>query len=363
MEAGRIRAMKRAALPLSLLTLLLLPPIAGAAGSPLSLKEGLTPEQRALIRRSNGVCTVLEAAEAGDAATLRERLKAGDDPNQADELGNRPLHLAARGKSLKVIRLLIAAGADCRARDARGRTPLQLSRHEKMRQLFRQADKKRQEEIDAFALVKGGQADALRKALRAGLNPNARSEDSTSCLLLRAVEAGQKECLRALLEARARPDILGTGNGLGALHIAAQRGRADLIRLLLAAGADPMLQARNGALALHDAIWHHKLEAVKALLPAYKKINFNPDGGRHGFPVNMAIIRGGEDFLQAFLDAGLQPDEERFRDATPLITAARNGREACIRLLLEAGADPTRRDSRGKTAADYAPESLAPLLR
>jgi Ankyrin repeats (3 copies) len=39
---------------------------------------------------------------------------------------------------------------------------------------------------------------------------------------------------------------------------------------------------------------------------------------------------------------------------TPLMAAAASGREAAAEVLLQCGADPTRRDARGRTAAFYA---------
>jgi hypothetical protein len=42
---------------------------------------------------------------------------------------------------------------------------------------------------------------------------------------------------------------------------------------------------------------------------------------------------------------------------TPLMAAAAAGREAVVELLLRCGADPARRDARGRTAAFYAREA------
>jgi hypothetical protein len=47
---------------------------------------------------------------------------------------------------------------------------------------------------------------------------------------------------------------------------------------------------------------------------------------------------------------------------TPLMAAAAAGREAVVELLLRCGADPARRDARGRTAAFYAREAGHPHL-
>jgi ankyrin repeat protein len=47
---------------------------------------------------------------------------------------------------------------------------------------------------------------------------------------------------------------------------------------------------------------------------------------------------------------------------TPLMAAAGSGREAVVEFLLRCGADPSRRDARGRTAAFYAREAGHPHL-
>ena len=47
---------------------------------------------------------------------------------------------------------------------------------------------------------------------------------------------------------------------------------------------------------------------------------------------------------------------------TPLMAPAASGHEAVVELLLQCGADPTRRDGQGRTAAFYAREAGHPHL-
>jgi hypothetical protein len=58
--------------------------------------------------------------------------------------------------------------------------------------------------------------------------------------------------------------------------------------------------------------------------------------------------------LAQILAAGVSADGSEMLDVTPLMTAAQHQRAANIRLLLEAGADPSRRDAQGRTAWWYA---------
>ncbi len=332
--------------------------------SPVSLVGDESPTHPpVLAHRSNSVYSVLEAAAAGDIAALEARLAEGENPSQVDEEGNSPLHYAARARSPRALELLLAAGADPAARDARGRTPREVCRHVAFLAPLKAAEEKRERELALSALVARGDEAGVRAALAAGVNPNARSADNESGLLMQAVAAGQVGVARLLLAAGAKVNAATPEGGLTPLHVAASRGDVALIRLLLEAKADPMLQAGNGAYPLHDAIWEKKLEAVRALLPAYAAVNFSPKGGPHGTPLNMAISYGRTAYLRAFLEAGFNPNDPLLKPAPPLILAVRSGQLACVKLLLEAGADKHMKDITGKTAADYAPAELAPLLR
>jgi ankyrin repeat protein len=92
---------------------------------------------------------------------------------------------------------------------------------------------------------------------------------------------------------------------------AAVRGDVAILNALIAVGADPNSTV-TGSSPLYAAVWHHRLEAATALID-------------HGANVN-AIGPSG---------------------VTPLITAAGNGDDALVRLLLSHGANPNIRASCG----------------
>jgi hypothetical protein len=79
--------------------------------------------------------------------------------------------------------------------------------------------------------------------------------------------------------------------------------------------------------------------------------------------INMAelmadIVSGDEARLRTLLPPTGDPAEDALIDiphrTTPLMLAAACGREAVIELLLQCGADPSKRDAAGRTAAAYA---------
>ncbi len=335
---------------------------AGFLAPTMPVLGGGTASAPSLTQRSNSVYSVLEAAATGDVAAMEARLAEGANPSEVDELGNSPLHYAAQGASPRAMELLLRAGADPSLRDAQGHTPRELCRHAALLKPLLEAEKARLPELELCEMVAKGDEAGVRAVLARGVNPNARSLDNAGPILLHAVTLGKPAVVRALLEAGADVNASTWQGKLTALHLAATKGDAETLRALLEAKADPMQVSANGAYPLHDAIWAQKLEAVRALLPAYAAVNFNPKGGPHGSPLAMAICYGREAYVRAFLEAGFNPNVASPGVVPALILAVRSGKPCCVKLLLAAGADVQLKDKGGKTAADYATAELAPLL-
>lgn len=322
----------------------------------------------AAMHRSNAVFSLHECAQAGALDGLQARLKAGDDANAADELGNTPLLLAAAAQHAEAVRLLLAHGADPMARDKAGHTAADLAQNEAVRAVCREGEAARARELELAAAVGAGDAAAVANLLEQGGNPNALTQDHDSTLLMLAVQNGNIELTQRLIAAGADTCAARAGgNKWTALHEAAvaRSSARELITLLLQNGANPLAQGNNGSTPLHEAVWYGRTEPVRALLPAYKGVNFCPDGRWLPSPVNMAITRGQGDIVRLFCENGYDPNGPGKRDEEPaLITAVKSGQGAMVKMLLEAGADKTRKDREGKTAADYAAGGpLEPLFR
>ena len=160
-----------------------------------------------------------------------------------------------------------------------------------------------------------GDLEAVRALLRQGADVNAAQSDGTSALHWAAI-LDDRSIIEVLLYAGANTEATTRLGGYTPLHLAARRGHATALDALAGGGADVETRTTTGVTALHYAAESGREDAVSALL-------------RHG----------------AAVDAPTTADAQ-----TPLMWATASNRLETMRVLLEAGADP----SRTTTVIDYA---------
>jgi ankyrin repeat protein len=229
-------------------------------------------------------------------------------------------------------------------------------------------------EIEICHAVAKGNLQPLRTVLnnpQRKFNPNILDESNSMSLLMLACSQGDVELVKTLIAAGADVNYI-SANRRSVLHIAVDHNQPAVVTALLQAGANPMQQAANSAMPLHDAVWSNRVECVKALLPAYKSINYSPDGAHNGLPLNLAIDRGWSTIVQLFIDTGMDLNTCKY-GTPPLIHAAASGKANIVQQLLRAGADVNAHDAQGLTpllALPYVHDlripqqySCAPIIR
>ena len=308
------------------------------------------------LQRSNGVYSAHEAAAAGDMNALRSAVTDKSTLNMPDELGNTPLDIAVAAGNTSAVLHLIAEGAMATERT------LSLAATPSVREAVQSSLAVRQRELRLCELVAAGKAGEVKKLLALGVSANALTNDHQMSILMQAAGAGQTEIVRILLANGADPNYVNPQTK-SVLHIAATTGTAEVVTALLAAGADPMARGSNAATPLHDAVWVRNIATVKALLPAYRHMNYNPDGGRNGLPLIMAVQGGDMEIVKLFIEAGTDMKHAMFRTVSPLVVAVQYKREQIARALLAAGADPDVKDAKGFTAREYAATMVPQLFK
>jgi hypothetical protein len=158
--------------------------------------------------------------------------------------GDTALHMAAAAFRRQVVALLVAHGADCRARNRRGAEPLHYA-------------------ADANRWDPGAQAETIEYLISVGADPNCVDRSSVSPLH-RAVRTRSLPAVRALVDGGAdvrKPNKAGstplhlavqtTGRGgSGSAH--AREQQAGIVRFLMERGARPTDQDRRGR-SVHEA--------------------------------------------------------------------------------------------------------------
>lgn len=175
--------------------------------------------------------------------------------------------------------------------------------------------------------------------------------------------------------------------GRAPLHYAAMRGRLAMVEKLIAAGPSMIdLRDHDNFSPLIHSIVRDKIDCVRLLLS--QRASIDPASENDHIPLNLACQHGLPEIVKLLLElnAQLLPDAEGLypqhlvarssKDAelllllkqhgadlnqrdklyawTPLFHAASEGKVACLKALLENGADPAAIDEKGLTATYYA---------
>ena len=182
-----------------------------------------------------------------DNEKLQQLLKHGANANTTEELSLMTPLMAA--EALPLAWTLLEAGANARARDRTGKTPLHY------------APKMRDGAVIIPLLV------------RAGADINARADEPAPitplfCAMENYFEATEKtaaiQIIRIMVQYGADINIT-DGNGASVLAIAAAHNRPELIKLLIELGADPTKRLGNGRIPLDYAREANAMDVIQLL--------------------------------------------------------------------------------------------------
>lgn len=329
--------------------------------------EGTTADVPLLVRlcaRGADGVLVSHAEDRGIDALIGSLLQAGANPNAHGADGASALSTALALRSVAAVQALINAGADVRAVDGLGTPPLvqvvEGGRRELVslvRLLVRAGADPQQPAADGRTAIsvalKRNLLDALKFLMQGG---SPRSEALAVAVpggdLIAAAAHGDPRRLEALLKAGTQPIDGVDEHGATALIHAAGRGQMQCVALLLANGADATRLSQQGVCALAAAISGGHAEVVEYL-------------HRHGYtllvglPTTPLVLASGThrpSVVSVLLGLGADPDQADASGLWPLLAVVRApledalAAERCLSLLLEAGAQPGLRDSKGRSA-------------
>ena len=299
---------------------------------------------------ADATADLFAAAKGGTASEVRAALSVGADPRARDEHGATPLHLAARhNPAASVIAALIEGGADPHTHGEfsgkLGMMPLPEAVEE-----FSALPEFVSRFIGSMmslhlAAVYNPAPSVITALIEDGADPGARLKFDMTPLHV----AEGEDLTASVLESA----MIAALAGMMPLHLAAWHNEnPSVITALIEGGADPDARNEFDSTALHAAaegnlaasVMVSRIEVLfagRTPLHVAAEHNENPS-------VITALIGGGAD-LGARTKSG----------RTPLHEAAANAAPSVVTALIEGGADPGARDEWGKTPFDYAEDNEA----
>ena len=148
------------------------------------------------------------------------------------------------------------------------------------------------------------------------------------------IERGDVSLAREWLDAGLAPDFEGKVIGTGVM-IGAWEGSIPMMDLFVSRGADINKVNSHGEQALLHAAWKGRLEAVRWLVEHGARLNRE---GKEWSALHYAAFGGHAEVVAYLLERGADVNALSTNGSTPLMMAAREGKESIAKALLASGA-------------------------
>ncbi len=249
-----------------------------------------------------------------------------------DHEGRTPLHQAAMFGHYECARLLIKNGAKLNlfTDGGYGQYPIHLA-------------------------AAGGYLKIVKLLVDAGVKVDLECKGAfQQPAIFKAAEFGHCDVIQYFLDKKVDIDIQ-NNRGNTPLHIATRNGKLDVVKLLVKKGADLCIDncVQYGGTPLHLAARSVNLEVVKFLVKNDAPLEAVDNQGRT--PLFSAIEAGRIDMIKLLLELGANPSRKnpKRNGLTPLHSSMISNNPAIVSELIKYGADVALRDSMGNTPLHY----------
>ncbi|KAF1001577.1 hypothetical protein AG4045_024200 [Apium graveolens] len=218
----------------------------------------------------------------------------------------------------------------------------------------------------------GGHVEILKLLLLKNANVNALTKDGNTALHI-AVEERRRDCARQLLTYGARADIRNSDDGDTPLHIAAALGDDHMIKLLLQKGANKDIRNKVGKTAydvaaehghnrLFDALRLGESLSIAARKGEVRTMQRLLENGacingldQHGWTaLHRASFKGWVDAVRTLIEKGIDINAKDEDGYTALHCAVESGHVEVIEVLVKKGADVESKTNKGVAAIQIA---------
>lgn len=281
------------------------------------------------------------AALWGHQEAIKVLVANGADVKATNSRGTTPLHFAAAAKSnaLAVCQLLLQHGADPNQADLFGYLPYEQADSPEVRVLLGGPDQR------LFDYAVEGRVEELGQLVASGAVRSLKVVDSDGQHVLNlAVRHKQDAVVQALLRIDPELAVLPDMTANTPLHWACETGNTALVQQLLA--MKPEINMPN--LNQNEYSAGNWVVADEVIMPVDKA------------PIHLAVEAGAADIVALLLAAGANPNLCDFDGASPLHLAVELQDEECLAALLAGGANPNQ-PNKDVTSALHATAQRGPL--
>jgi ankyrin repeat protein len=271
------------------------------------------------------------AARLGTLKVVEQLVFASCDLNSRTDSGETAIMICARYRQEECLKVLVSAGADLGLVNSAGLSASSIARSARWALGFQQAV-----------------VDAIRDG-KSAKSSNAAVFSPLKCV----VQANAVEALKKLIEQSYIDLDEQDDDGFSAAMTAAANGYIEAFRLLVHAGANIKLQNRFGDTAISLSELNQHGEAIEKVIIEYAlKEGYNYSASIHA--LHRAARRGDLDLVCMLARKGYDVNASDGDGYTPLMLAAREGHGKVCELLISRGAQCDLENERCETALSLA---------
>uniref|UniRef100_A0A7N6BGH6 Ankyrin repeat domain 52 n=1 Tax=Anabas testudineus TaxID=64144 RepID=A0A7N6BGH6_ANATE len=277
------------------------------------------------VTDKSGRTPLHHASHSGHGKMVNLLLSKGANISAKDKKERQAIHWAAYLGHLEVVKLLVSHSADVMCKDKCGYTPL-------------------------HAASASGQLDVVKYLLKLGVEADEPNIFGNTALHM-ACHMGQDTVATELVNCGANINQANY-HGNTPLHLAAASSSGVLcLELLINNGADVNMQNKEGKSPLHMAAMHGRFTGSQILIQNGGEIDCVDVYGNT--PLHVAARYGQELLISTLLTNGADKSRQGIHGISPLHYAAANGNRQCTMSLVRAGAEVNELDLTGCSPLHY----------